>query len=159
MRSILNTMPIELPFDFQRAGHHKILVAPLANRGKLLPFILPQSEARAVDSEWLVMVDSDGKEIKRIASDGFLEISGSVIWNNQVNDIYQLLGDEMPCGYYYYLASAGGKQFKTDIFFIDNTVDKLGSPGAPGQPQLPVVPKLLGDYNSDYGDDYFNKTQ
>ena len=127
-------MPKELPFDYQRAGHHTILIAPMANKGRLLPFIMPQSEARAIDNEWLVMVDRDGNEVKRTATDGFLEVNGTVIWNNQVNDIYQLLGGEQPCGYYYYLVNAGGKQYKTDIFKIDNTIDTVGSPSAPGTP-------------------------
>jgi hypothetical protein len=147
-------MPVELPFEYQRAGsHNNIHLAPLANKGKLLPFIMPQSEARTIDNEYLVMVNSDGIELKRTPTDGFLQVSGTVIWNNQLNDLYQMLGSEQPCGYYYYLILAGGKSFKTEIFKIDNLIDKMG---APGTPQLPVVPQPLGDYNDDFNDDFYN---
>lgn len=152
-------MPAELPFDMQRrGGHMNFGVLPMANKGLLLPFTMPMTDQKTTDAEFLVQVDSSLNELARTPSQGFLEVSSYGFINNMKRDIYTTTGKTMPCGYYYYLITVAGKSYKTGIFKIDNTIDTTGSPSAPGTPSLPIVPKLYGDYNSDYNTDHDNRT-
>ena len=149
-------MPFEVPFSHERAGGYGNLnISPMANKGFLLPFIMPASETGTITNEYIVQVDDGGKDIKQTNVAGFLEsqtIGGKFIFmNNMNNNVYTILGYDLPCGHYYYVVDIAGHKYKTGIFEIDNTVDTTGSEGG-----LPIVPFLLGDYNEDYSNDYYS---
>ena len=151
MRSILHTMPDEVPFDQQRiGGYNNLTSVPLANKGYLLPFIMPLTDQRTADQEYIVEVDSELGDVKKTSAKGYLQMSPYGLLNKGDKDIYISIGQTLPCGLYYYQVQMGGKKYKTAVFRIDNLIDKTGAPG-----DLPVVPKLLGDYSDDFNEDFY----
>jgi hypothetical protein len=154
MRSILNTMPYEVPFNHERAGGYGNLnVTPLANKGYLLPFIMPAVETNTITDQYIVEVDQDGNFIKQTNVPGFLEtmsIGGKFVFiNNMNNNVYTILGSDLPCGHYYYVVEAPGHKYKTGIFEIDNNIDHSQ------MPELPLVPLIRGDFSDDFSDDFY----
>jgi hypothetical protein len=144
-------MPDEVPFDQLRVGgYNNLQSVPLANKGYLLPFIMPLTDQKTATAEFIIQVDENLKDISTTAVTNFLEFDAYGFLNKGEKDIYTVIGSTLPCGLYYYQVQLGAKKYKTAVFRIDNLIDKTGAPG-----DLPVVPKLLGDYSDDFNEDFY----
>lgn len=180
MRSLLNSIPIETPFAYERQGYWANYKAgvPIANGSKLLPYYSQPFDPLqgATVSGWLKCIH--GKHAYDLGEIPYIERNDKWTYYHDGSET----GAVVPMGYYYIEASykippagvvntyneyilrverAGGVVEAKECLFEKlvgygggYTEGKLFKTEPFWMPQPGTLPQTLGDYNDDFNDDY-----